>query len=445
MHFNEIHRFINEGLLGRDVRNSVSLDDLRKPTQNTAVHVYVSALQNLSIPFENATVAPYTDNDPVMMEALFRDENFYFNYLVSRMNLLLKKCRIELKGDPKHFHLGDIINPQKDRYNEILSHLIKITQFFNISRDKITDIITDFEDHKRQTEKDKKEVDKIEKQTDEIESQRQEREAEMKSLQTEIEEKTTQKDTLTYQYHEISEELKKVQDDSLLLRSNVANLSQEIQNFSSEKKTLQELEVTDPEHWERVFVEKSESIERGKAENAQLSADIPRTHKEHSDHLSISEQLKIMSKALSDYVKKVETKEECEASFVLEKRRRQELNQKRENLRSDMKAQTSKCEKMHRKIVQNLEVARKTSKDLQLRHDKTTETHYEQLSIKENLENLIAEYSLEYEETKEFNIKSKSANDEFMSELKLYADELNVVFQEIHKSRLNVMKKTFIS
>lgn len=181
-----------------------------------------------------------------------------------------------------------------------------------------------------------------------------------------------------------------------------------------------------------------------------------------------------MSKALSDYVKKVETKEECEASFVLEKRRRQEvsnglnksllmlvskLNQKRENLRSDMKAQTSKCEKMHRKIVQNLEVARKTSKDLQLRHDKTTETHYgrnvfnfinlliwlEQLSIKENLENLIAEYSLEYEETKEFNIKSKSANDEFMSELKLYADELNVVFQEIHKSRLNVMKKTFIS
>jgi len=267
----------------------------------------------------------------------------------------------------------------------------------------------------------------------------------MKSLQTEIEEKTTQKDTLTYQYHEISEELKKVQDDSLLLRSNVANLSQEIQNFSSEKKTLQELEVTDPEHWERVFVEKSESIERGKAENAQLSADIPRTHKEHSDHLSISEQLKIMSKALSDYVKKVETKEECEASFVLEKRRRQELNQKRENLRSDMKAQTSKCEKMHRKIVQNLEVARKTSKDLQLRHDKTTETQYEQLSIKENLENLIAEYSLEYEETKEFNIKSKSANDEFMSELKLYADELNVVFQEIHKSRLNVMKKTFIS
>jgi len=134
MHFKEIHRFINEGLLGRDVRNSVSLDDLRKPTQNTAVHVYVSALQNLSIPFENATVAPYTDNDPVMMEALFRDENFYFNYLVSRMNLLLKKCRIELKGDPKHFHLGDIINPQKDRYNEILSHLIKITQFFNISR-----------------------------------------------------------------------------------------------------------------------------------------------------------------------------------------------------------------------------------------------------------------------------------------------------------------------
>jgi len=107
--------------------------------------------------------------------------------------------------------------------------------------------------------------------------------------------------------------------------------------------------------------------------------------------LSISEQLKIMSKALSDYVKKVETKEECEASFVLEKRRRQEvsnglnksllmlvskLNQKRENLRSDMKAQTSKCEKMHRKIVQNLEVARKTSKDLQLRHDKTTETQY---------------------------------------------------------------------
>lgn len=32
-----------------------------------------------------------------------------------------------------------------------------------------------------------------------------------------------------------------------------------------------------------------------------------------------------------------------------------------------------------------------------------------------------------------------------MSELKFYADELSVVFQEIHKSRLNVMKKTFIA
>ena len=32
-----------------------------------------------------------------------------------------------------------------------------------------------------------------------------------------------------------------------------------------------------------------------------------------------------MSKALNDYVKKVETKDECEASFALEKRRRQEV------------------------------------------------------------------------------------------------------------------------
>ena len=102
--------------------------------QNTAVQVYVSALQNLSIPFENATVAPYTDDDPMMMEALYSDGHFYFNYLVTKMNLLLKKCRIELKGDRKQFHLGDIINPQKDRYNEILSHLVKITQFFNICR-----------------------------------------------------------------------------------------------------------------------------------------------------------------------------------------------------------------------------------------------------------------------------------------------------------------------
>jgi len=436
---------MNEGLLGRDLRNSLRLEDLRKPMQNTAVQVYVSALQNLSIPFENATVAPYTDDDPMMMEALYSDGHFYFNYLVTKMNLLLKKCRIELKGERKQFHLGDIINPQKDRYNEILSHLVKITQFFNICRDKITDIITDFEDHKRQTEKDKREVDKLEKQIAEIESQRAEREAEMKHLQNEIEEKQTQKDRITYEFHEISEEKKKVEDDSLLLRSNVANLSQEIQNFSREKKSLQELEVTDPEHWERVFVEKSESIERAKAENSQLSADITRTHKEHSCDLAISEQLKISSKALIDYVKKVETKDQCDASFALEKRRRQELNQKQENLRSDMKAQTSKCEKMHRKIVQNLEVGRKTYKDLQLKLENTTETHYEKLSIKENLENEIAEYSLEYEETKEFNLKSKSANDEFMSELKFYADELSVVFQEIHKSRLNVMKKTFIA
>ena len=102
------------------------------------------------------------------------------------------------------------------------------------------------------------------------------REAEMKHLQNEIEEKETQKDRITYEYQEISEEKKKVEDDALLLRSNVANLCQEIQNFSKEKKSLQELEVTDPEHWERVFIEKSESIERAKAENAQLSADIPR-------------------------------------------------------------------------------------------------------------------------------------------------------------------------
>jgi hypothetical protein len=102
--------------------------------QNTAVQVYISALQNLSIPFENATVAPYTDNDPVMMEALYSDGHFYFNNLVTKMNLLLKTCRIEMKGDWKQFHLGDIINPQKDRYNEILSHLVKITQFFNICR-----------------------------------------------------------------------------------------------------------------------------------------------------------------------------------------------------------------------------------------------------------------------------------------------------------------------
>ena len=102
--------------------------------QNTAVQVYVSALQNLSIPFENATVAPYTDDDPMMMEALYSDGHFYFNYLVTKMKLLLKKCRIELKGDRKQFHLGDISNPQKDRYNEILSHLVKITQFFNICR-----------------------------------------------------------------------------------------------------------------------------------------------------------------------------------------------------------------------------------------------------------------------------------------------------------------------
>lgn len=110
----------------------------------------------------------------------------------------------------------------------------------------------------------------------EIESQRPEREAEMKHLQNEIEEKETQKDRITYEFHEISEEKKKVEDDALLLRSNVANLNQEIQNFSREKKSLQELEVTDPEHWERVFVEKSESIERAKAENSQLSADITR-------------------------------------------------------------------------------------------------------------------------------------------------------------------------
>ena len=102
------------------------------------------------------------------------------------------------------------------------------------------------------------------------------REAEMKHLQNEIEEKETQKDRITYEYQEICEEKKKVEDDALVLRSNVANLCQEIQNFSKEKKSLQELEVTDPEHWERVFIEKSESIERAKAENAQLSADIPR-------------------------------------------------------------------------------------------------------------------------------------------------------------------------
>ena len=42
--------------------------------------------------------------------------------------------------------------------------------------------------------------------------------------------------------------------------------------------------------------------------------------------MAISEQLKISSKALSDYVKKVETKDECEASFALEKRRRQEVS-----------------------------------------------------------------------------------------------------------------------
>lgn len=41
-----------------------------------------------------------------------------------------------------------------------------------------------------------------------------------------------------------------------------------------------------------------------------------------------------------------------------------------------MKAQTSKCEKMHRKIVQNLESGRNTSKDLQLKLRNTTETHY---------------------------------------------------------------------
>ena len=105
-----------------------------RPTQDTAVQVYISALQNLSISFENATVAPYTGNDPIMMEALFTDGHYYFHYIVSKMNLILKKCRIELKGDPKHFHLGDIINPQKDRYNEILSHLVKITQFFNRCR-----------------------------------------------------------------------------------------------------------------------------------------------------------------------------------------------------------------------------------------------------------------------------------------------------------------------
>jgi hypothetical protein len=42
--------------------------------------------------------------------------------------------------------------------------------------------------------------------------------------------------------------------------------------------------------------------------------------------LAISEQLKISSKALIDYVKKVEAKDECEASFALEKRRRQEVS-----------------------------------------------------------------------------------------------------------------------
>ena len=95
--------------------------------------MYISALQNLQISFENATVAPYTENDPIVMEALFGDGTYYFSYIVSRMNMIFKKCRIQLKGDPKSFHLGDIIDPQKDRFNEILSHLVKITTFFQMA------------------------------------------------------------------------------------------------------------------------------------------------------------------------------------------------------------------------------------------------------------------------------------------------------------------------
>ena len=106
---------------------------LLRPTQSTAVSVYMSAIQNLSISFENATVAPYTGNDPIMMEALFSDGHYYFSYIVSRMNMIFEKCRIQLKGDPKCFHLGDIIHPQKDRFNEILSHLVKLTQFFKLA------------------------------------------------------------------------------------------------------------------------------------------------------------------------------------------------------------------------------------------------------------------------------------------------------------------------
>ncbi|CAG5112288.1 Oidioi.mRNA.OKI2018_I69.chr2.g6516.t1.cds [Oikopleura dioica] len=445
MLFKEIYRLMNEGLLGRDLRGTLRLEDLRKPTQSTAVSVYMSAIQNLSISFENATVAPYTGNDPVMMEALFSDGHYYFSYIVSRMNMIFEKCRIQLKGDPKCFHLGDIIHPQKDRFNEILSHLVKLTQFFKLADEKIAEVANDFEEHKQQNEKDKRKVGEIEKQIAEIEKERSNREAEMKSLKNEIDEKQVEEQRIRDEYFEKNEENKRNQDEASLLRSNVANQNQEIQIFTREKKTLQELEVDDPEMWDRLFVEKAALIERLKSENAQLSAEIPRTHKTHTEELGIVDQLKIMSEALTAYVEKVKTKDECEATFKTAKRRRQELNQKQSNLRSDLNAQNAKCEKMHRKIVQNLDSAKNAQKILQSKLEKVNDEHHEYLSMKENLENELAQYSLEYEERKEFNQKSKAAHDEFMNELKFYADELSVVFQQVHKSRLNVMKKTFIS
>ena len=98
----------------------------------------------------------------------------------------------------------------------------------------------------------------------------------MKTLKNEIDEKQVEEQRVRDEYFEKNEENKRVQDEASLLRSNVANLNQEIQNFTREKKNLQELEVNDPEMWDRLFVEKAASIERFKSENAQLSAEIPR-------------------------------------------------------------------------------------------------------------------------------------------------------------------------
>lgn len=98
----------------------------------------------------------------------------------------------------------------------------------------------------------------------------------MKSLKNEIDEKQVEEQRIRDEYFEKNEENKRNQDEASLLRSNVANQNQEIQIFTREKKTLQELEVDDPEMWDRLFVEKAALIERLKSENAQLSAEIPR-------------------------------------------------------------------------------------------------------------------------------------------------------------------------